>query len=196
MPGGSFLTIIMATILALSLVPAGAFAAETSLQGVAAKGDLEESKGEAKNTGTHTLDDTNQGETYDVYRLFELASFTDENNTTGNHVKDTEAYSYVINDNVVRITNKRTDGSVEVTSTPNAWLDFLLENGPGGKKFTLGVPINPADPNGYKHHVYVTEGDNVWGTDNHPYAMWSDVTRESQMRQPKPSKTPRRPSTS
>ena len=77
--------------------------AETHPQGAEAKGDLEEKTGEAKNTGTLTLGNTKQRETYDVYRLFELASFTDENNATGNHVKDTEAYSYVINDNVMRI---------------------------------------------------------------------------------------------
>ena len=171
---GSFLTIIIATIFAPSLVPAGAWAAETHPQGAEAKDDLEESTGEAKNTGTLTLGSTKRGETYDVYRLFELASFTDENNATGNHVKATEAYRYVINSNVVRIKNKQTDGSVEVTSTPNAWLGFLLKNGPGGKTFTLSAPTSPVNPNGYEHYGIETTGANAWSDTNHPYAMWSD----------------------
>lgn len=62
-------------------------------------------------TGTVTVNNPTVGETYKIYRLFELASFSDENTKAGHH--DNEAYSYVID-------------------STSAWYTFLTTYGPDG----------------------------------------------------------------
>jgi fimbrial isopeptide formation D2 family protein/LPXTG-motif cell wall-anchored protein len=77
----SFLTIIMATIFALSLVPAGAFAADGRITDA--------------NAGKITLTNAEDGETYSIYRIFTLLSFDDSDPTAGNSDHHTtDKYSY------------------------------------------------------------------------------------------------------
>jgi hypothetical protein len=126
-----------------------------------------------------------------VYRLFEFASFTDENNATSNHVKDTEAYSYVINDNVVRIKNKQADGSVEVTTTPNAWLGFLHENGPAGRRSRSARRLPRSTPTATSTTASKQREPTPGATPTTPTPCGRTATKAQACRRP-----PRRPSTS
>ena len=82
----------MAAIFALSLVPAGALADPSTNH---TSGDAELA---ADAYGSIKISNSRLNEAYDVYRIFDLASYTDEDSRTGHHIKDTEAYSYVINE--------------------------------------------------------------------------------------------------
>jgi len=105
----------MAAIFALSLVPVSPAWADTT---TGVLGDSTTGK------GTITIDNARANETYSLYRLFELASFTDNDTATAVHVDESnnkdEAYSYVID-------------------STSSWFTFLTTYGPGGandpKKF-------------------------------------------------------------
>ena len=71
--------------------------------------------GEDSGKGSISVSNPQEGETYSIYRLFELASFTDTDTASGVHNTDTEseAYSYVIDFN-------------------SGWKTFLTNYGPDG----------------------------------------------------------------
>ncbi|MBO7675053.1 MAG: hypothetical protein J6S63_08600, partial [Atopobiaceae bacterium] len=82
------LTILLATVFALSLVPTGAWADSTTSVDAGHFGTTGGTQGKI------TISDAEDGETYSLYKILDLASFSDTQKGAGQH--DTEAYSYVI----------------------------------------------------------------------------------------------------
>ena len=124
----SFLTVVMATIFALSLVPAGAWADTVNGESGTTSGVL----GGTGGTGTISIDNAKIGEEYELYRIFDLASFEDKNTANDRHGDGTydkdEAYSYVI-------------------KADSPWLTFLEQYGPKGLSDTVKYAVKTGNVN-------------------------------------------------
>lgn len=83
--------LFLSAIFALSMVPVQALAA-------AGSGQMYDEDAQASGLGKITIENTMSTEEYDLYRIFDLASFNDSETVSGNH--DNEAYTYVIRKNI------------------------------------------------------------------------------------------------
>ncbi|MBR3312948.1 MAG: LPXTG cell wall anchor domain-containing protein [Atopobiaceae bacterium] len=132
--------LLVAAIFALGLVPTGALGAPTANStNTGQHGVL------GTDTGTITIKNGKVGETYSVYRLFELASFDDEEPQAGQHGERDkhEAYSYVIQ----KPASEGTD----------SWYTFLTTYGPAGSsdvnKYAILSNANGASSNASAYFI-------------------------------------------